>query len=582
MELQRYWAAQGCVILQPLDLEVGAGTFHPATALRALGPAPWKAAYVQPSRRPTDGRYGENPNRLQHYYQLQVILKPAPADSQDLYLNSLAAIGIDASRHDIRFVEDDWESPTLGAWGLGWEVWLDGMEVSQFTYFQQVGGIECDPVSTELTYGLERLAMYVQGVESVYDLDFNGVEGAGRISYGDVFQRAEREFSAYNFEFADTGKLFAPFRRRRGRMQCADRAQPAAAGLRPVPQGEPSVQPARRARGDQRHRARRLYRPGARAGAGLLRGVAGGEAAEMGELLLELLSEEIPARMQRRAIDDLTGLIRDKLAGADIPAASLTGYVTPRRLTVIADGIPARQPDREEERRGPRVGAPEQALDGFLRRPVSTSHADRNASTVRGEFYFAVITAAGPRHGRGVARIDPRRDDRAALAQIDALSGFGAALGAAAQFGDLPVRRRGAEAAARRGSGRADDTRPPLLVRRARFRSPTPRITGRSSPAAHVVLDWSERRALIATDLDRAREGHGLTVKPDPGLLDEVAGPGRMPGRADGLDRRRFRSPAARRPAARGAGDGDAHAPEVLLLPQSRRHPGAAFPLRRQ
>ena len=174
LDLQNFWAKQGCVILQPYDVEVGAGTFHPATALRALGPEPWRAAYVQPSRRPTDGRYGENPNRLQQYYQLQVILKPAPADSQDLYLASLAAIGIDFRLHDIRFVEDDWESPTLGAWGLGWEVWLDGMEVSQFTYFQQVGGIECDPVSTELTYGLERLAMYVQGVESVFDLDYNG------------------------------------------------------------------------------------------------------------------------------------------------------------------------------------------------------------------------------------------------------------------------------------------------------------------------------------------------------------------------------------------------------------------------
>jgi glycyl-tRNA synthetase alpha chain len=211
LALQRYWAEQGCVILQPYDIEVGAGTFHPATALRALGPEPWRAAYVQPSRRPTDGRYGENPNRLQHYYQLQVILKPAPADSQDLYLNSLAALGIDASQHDIRFVEDDWESPTLGAWGLGWEVWLDGMEVSQFTYFQQVGGIECDPVSTELTYGLERLAMYVQGVESIFDLDFNGAPGAGRITYGDVFKRAEREFSAYNFERANTEMLFRHF-----------------------------------------------------------------------------------------------------------------------------------------------------------------------------------------------------------------------------------------------------------------------------------------------------------------------------------------------------------------------------------
>jgi len=207
LRLQDYWAKQGCVILQPYDVEMGAGTFHPATTLRALGPKPWKAAYVQPSRRPSDGRYGENPNRLQHYYQYQVILKPAPQDSQALYLKSLVALGIDARRHDIRFVEDDWESPTLGAWGLGWEVWLDGMEVTQFTYFQQVGGIECDPVSTELTYGLERLAMYVQGVENVYDLDFNG---AG-VRYGDVFKRAEREYSAFNFEVADTALLFRHF-----------------------------------------------------------------------------------------------------------------------------------------------------------------------------------------------------------------------------------------------------------------------------------------------------------------------------------------------------------------------------------
>jgi glycyl-tRNA synthetase alpha chain len=212
LTLQRFWAEEGCVILQPHDVEVGAGTFHPATTLRALGPDPWRAAYVQPSRRPTDGRYGENPNRLQHYYQFQVILKPSPADSQALYLKSLDALGVDRRLHDIRFVEDDWESPTLGAWGLGWEVWLDGMEVTQFTYFQQVGGIECDPVSTELTYGLERLAMYVQGVESVYDLDFNGVEGPGKITYGDVFRRNEREFSAFNFERANTAKLFEHFK----------------------------------------------------------------------------------------------------------------------------------------------------------------------------------------------------------------------------------------------------------------------------------------------------------------------------------------------------------------------------------
>ena len=188
LRLHEYWSAQGCVILQPYDVEMGAGTFHPATTLRALGPRPWKAAYVQPSRRPTDGRYGENPNRLQHYYQYQVLMKPAPADIQDLYLESVRAIGLDPALHDIRFVEDDWESPTLGAWGLGWEVWCDGMEVTQFTYFQQVGGIACELPSMELTYGLERLAMYVQGVERVYDLDFNG-QG---VSYGDIFLRAER------------------------------------------------------------------------------------------------------------------------------------------------------------------------------------------------------------------------------------------------------------------------------------------------------------------------------------------------------------------------------------------------------
>jgi glycyl-tRNA synthetase alpha chain len=211
LTLQHYWAGQGCVILQPYDMEVGAGTFHPATALRALGPKPWHAAFVQPSRRPKDGRYGENPNRLQHYYQYQVMLKPSPNDLQDLYLGSLAAIGIDSENHDIRFVEDDWESPTLGAWGLGWEVWCDGMEVSQFTYFQQVGGIDCSPVSGELTYGLERLAMYVQGVDNVFDLNFNGRDGAGKVTYGDVFRQAEEEYSRYNFEYADTDILLQHF-----------------------------------------------------------------------------------------------------------------------------------------------------------------------------------------------------------------------------------------------------------------------------------------------------------------------------------------------------------------------------------
>ena len=208
LTLHRFWADQGCLILQPYDMEVGAGTFHPATTLRALGPDPWRAAYVQPSRRPTDGRYGENPNRLQHYYQYQVLMKPSPSGVQELYLDSLRALGIDPDDHDIRFVEDDWESPTLGAWGLGWEVWCDGMEVTQFTYFQQVGGFECSPVPVELTYGLERLAMYVQGVENVYDLDFNG----RGVSYGEVFHTAEVEYSRHNFELANTEMLPAHFR----------------------------------------------------------------------------------------------------------------------------------------------------------------------------------------------------------------------------------------------------------------------------------------------------------------------------------------------------------------------------------
>jgi len=203
LNLHQFWASQGCVILQPYDMEVGAGTSHPATCLRALGPRPWNAAYVQPSRRPKDGRYGENPNRLQHYYQYQVILKPSPDNIQEIYLDSLKMIGIDPKAHDIRFVEDDWENPTLGAWGLGWEVWCDGMEVTQFTYFQQVGGIECRPVSGEITYGLERLAMYIQGKENVYDLDFNG-KG---VKYGDIFLQNEKEFSAYNLEYANTDQL---------------------------------------------------------------------------------------------------------------------------------------------------------------------------------------------------------------------------------------------------------------------------------------------------------------------------------------------------------------------------------------
>jgi len=214
LTLHDYWSQHGCLILQPYDMRMGAGTFHTATTLRALGPDPWNAAFVQPCRRPTDGRYGENPNRLQHYYQYQVILKPSPPDLQDLYLGSLAAIGIDFTKHDIRFVEDDWESPTLGAWGLGWEVWCDGMEVTQFTYFQQMGGFDCKPVAGELTYGLERLATYIQNKDSVYDLAFNDASGnTPQMTYGDVFHENEVEMSTWNFEVADTETLFDLFRK---------------------------------------------------------------------------------------------------------------------------------------------------------------------------------------------------------------------------------------------------------------------------------------------------------------------------------------------------------------------------------
>ncbi|MGL4313111.1 MAG: glycine--tRNA ligase subunit alpha [Sphingomonas sp.] len=236
LTLHNYWSDHGCLILQPYDMEMGAGTFHTATTLRALGPDPWNAAFVQPCRRPTDGRYGENPNRLQHYYQYQVILKPSPPDLQALYLGSLAAIGIDFTRHDIRFVEDDWESPTLGAWGLGWEVWCDGMEVTQFTYFQQMGGFDCKPVAGELTYGLERLATYIQNKDSVYELAFNDARGnTPQMTYGNVFLENERQMSAWNFEVADTESLFDQFRK-----HAAECENSLASGL-PIPAYEQAI-----------------------------------------------------------------------------------------------------------------------------------------------------------------------------------------------------------------------------------------------------------------------------------------------------------------------------------------------------
>ena len=284
LTLQRYWAEQGCVILQPYDVEMGAGTFHPATTLRALGPKPWRAAYVQPSRRPKDGRYGENPNRLQHYYQFQVIMKPSPPDLQDLYLNSLPAIGLDMALHDVRFVEDDWESPTLGAWGLGWECWCDGMEVSQFTYFQQVAGFECAPVSGELTYGLERLAMYVQGVETSTTSTSTAARAPRRSPMATSSCRPSRNIRA-TISNMPTPRCSSAFRGRRARVPALlergqarragiRRASARAAGLRPVHQGEPRLQPSRRARRHRGDRAAELHPARPRAGQGLRRRLA--------------------------------------------------------------------------------------------------------------------------------------------------------------------------------------------------------------------------------------------------------------------------------------------------------------------
>ena len=269
-ELQAFWEGEGCVVLQPYHTEVGAGTSNPATFLRVLGPWPWRTAYVEPSIRPDDGRYGENPYRFQQFYQYQVILKPAPADVQDVYLRSLAAVGIDPVRHDIRFVEDNWESPTLGAWGLGWEVWVDGMEITQFTYFQQAGGLELDPVSVELTYGLERIGMYLQGVRRAQDMVW-----APGVTWGDVYQQNEREFSTYNYEVADTG-AGGPLRGLRARGWTLPGGGAATGCLRLRAQMLPRVQPAGREAGDRRYRPRRLHPAGAAADPGGRQGVPGG------------------------------------------------------------------------------------------------------------------------------------------------------------------------------------------------------------------------------------------------------------------------------------------------------------------
>ena len=355
------------MIMQPYDKEMGAGTFHPATFLRAVGPEPWSAAYVQPSRRPTDGRYGDNPFRLQHYYQYQVVIKPSPADIQDLYLGSLRSIGIDTSVHDIRFVEDNWESPTLGAWGLGWEVWLNGMEVTQFTYFQQVGGLECRPVTGEITYGLERLAMYLQDVESIYDLVWT--DGPlGRITYGDVYHQNELEQSKYNFELANTDALFASF----------DEAERVCQGLLEESLSLPAYERMLEAShlfnlldGARRYfcqRATAIYSARADDGEGhrrnLLRvarsaGLSDGRVrcerpCRMSrDFLVEIGTEELPPKALRGLLDAFAKGLAERLSEHRLEHGAVRAFGSPRRLAVLVEGLADKQPDRKVSQKGP-------------------------------------------------------------------------------------------------------------------------------------------------------------------------------------------------------------------------------------
>ncbi len=426
--LQNYWSDQGCIILQPYDMEMGAGTFHTATFLRAVGPEPWSAAYVQPSRRPTDGRYGNNPFRLQHYYQFQVSIKPSPDDFQDLYLGSLRALGFDLLTHDIRFVEDNWESPTLGAWGLGWEVWLNGMEVSQFTYFQQVGGLDCRPVMGEITYGLERLAMYIQGKESIFDIVWT--EGPfGAITYGDVFHQNEVEQSAYNFEKADTDVLLRQF----------DTHETACQNLLSDKLVLPAYEQMVKASHsfnllDARHavsvterqrfilRVRTLARGVAEAlsreprSARLSaaqerrRGASGLMSAR--DLLFELGTEELPPRTLQGLSAALTDGIVKGLDGAGIAHGAARGFATPRRLAVLVRSCAERAADRQVERRGPPVSS--------CLRCGRRAHAGRGRLCPQLRRPGRGSRAAGHGEGRvaGIPRHRARRRDRRLLGDI--------------------------------------------------------------------------------------------------------------------------------------------------------------------
>ena len=435
--LQTYWSKRGCVVMQPYDMEMGAGTFHPATFLKVLGPEPWNTAYVQPSRRPTDGRYGENPNRLQHYYQFQVLLKPSPADLQAIYLQSLQAIGIDLTAHDVRFVEDDWESPTLGAWGLGWEVWLDGMEVTQFTYFQQVGGLDLKPVSGELTYGLERLAMYIQGVENVYDLVWT--EG---VSYGDVFHQNEVEFSKFNFEQADTQVLFSRFTLHENEALALVAQQLSLPAYDQVihcshafnlldARGAISVTERAGYIGRVRNLARRvaeayvlqreklgfprLKEPPTAAVPVESAVFSSTSTAALVRFFWELGCEEIPAALLPDAIAAFAANMTDLLKGCGLFIENKTKIVshgTPRRLVLSVTDLAVRQTDAEETRRGPMVerafnkdGTPTPALEGFAR-SCGVMLADLTQTTTPKGVYMACVIR---QPGQAAAEILPER-----------------------------------------------------------------------------------------------------------------------------------------------------------------------------
>ncbi len=573
LALQQYWAEQGCVILQPLDMEVGAGTFHPATFLRAVGPEPWRTAYVQPSRRPTDGRYGENPNRLQHYYQFQVILKPSPLDIQDLYLGSLRMLGIDPLVHDIRFVEDNWESPTLGAWGLGWEVWLNGMEVTQFTYFQQVGGLDCRPVSGEITYGLERIAMYLQGVDSIYDLVWTrGGEGDAVVTYGDVFHQNEVEMSSYNFEHADVPALFAGFD------SCEQQSRALVEAGLPLPAYEMVLKASHlfnlldarhaisvterqryilRVRALSRAVAQAYYEAREKLGFPLYREESRSSPpapcspppgrGEKRDLLIEIGTEELPPGALCRLAESFAKEIGSALQGAGLSFAGVRHFATPRRLAVLVEELPDQQPDMTVERRGPALtaafddaGCPTKAATGFAAScGVSVDQLERMESD-KGAWLLFRSTEPG----RPVAALLPGMVEEA--------------------LRRLPIPKR-----MRWGAGREEFVRPLHWVvllhgeqlidatvlglpvtrfsRGHRFHHPDPLFLATAGDyeellhtRGRVIADFDRRRQAIHGQVEEAARELGGSAVIDPQLLGEVTSLVEWPVAIAGSFDRRF------------------------------------------